>query len=164
MSPRVDAQPHAHANPSLHADPGPFARAGPDDPSTDTTAIVHAGLDTDVPTALGCAEWALTLDRWSFATVVFMVMFEVEDPTLVQAVVRSVIAWTAESGGRVDWSGEYCWPRALGHPKAGSRGRAPASGSLSTDCQPLSSPCLTVRSPCTSRSKFGPGARRNIVP
>ena len=104
-NPTVDAQPHAHANLDPHADLGPYVGAGPDGPNT--------------PTVLGRAKWALTLDRWNFATVMFMVMFEVEDPTLIQAVVRSVIAWTGESGRRVVWSGER-WPWALSHPKTGA--------------------------------------------
>ena len=104
----VDVDPNADA--PLHSDTDvgshPIDAGRPDiGPSADTLLK---------RTARG---WALSLDRWSFATVVFMALFEVEDPRLVQAVVRSVIAWSAESGGPVDWSGEH-W--ALHQPKTGA--------------------------------------------
>ena len=76
------------------------------------------GLSADTILQRSAGGRALSLDRWSFATVVFMALFEVEDPRLVQAVVRSVIAWSAESGS-VDWSGEH-WSRGLHHPETGA--------------------------------------------
>ena len=75
------------------------------------------GLSADTILQRSAGGRALSLDRWSFATVVFMALFEVEDPRLVQAVVRSVIAWSAEFGGAVDWSGEH-W--ASHQPKSGA--------------------------------------------
>ena len=50
--------------------------------STHLTQVGATGVRMGV-----AIRWALSLDRWSFATVVFMVLFGVEDPTLVQAVV-----------------------------------------------------------------------------
>jgi hypothetical protein len=105
----VDVDPNADAAPALvcRAGPHPVDAGRPDiGPSADTILKRTAG------------GWVLSLDRWSFATVVFMALFEVEDPRLVQAVVRSVIAWSAASGS-VDWSGEH-WSRWLHHPETGA--------------------------------------------
>ena len=105
----VDVDPNAHAARQTDADAGPHrVDAGRPDigPSADTILNRTAG------------GWARSLDRWSFATVVFMALFEVEDPRLVQAVVRSVIAWSAESGS-LDWSGEH-WSRGLHHLETGA--------------------------------------------
>jgi hypothetical protein len=103
----VDVDPNADA--ALHTDadvgPHPIDAGRPDiGPSANTLLKRTAG------------GWTLSLDRWSFATVVFMALFEVEDPRLVQAVVRSVIAWSAESGS-VEWRGEH-W--VLCHPETGA--------------------------------------------
>ena len=103
----VDVDPNTDAAPHTDADVGPHPiDAGRPDigPSANTLLKRTAG------------GWALSLDRWSFATVVFMALFEVEDPRLVQAVVRSVIAWSAESGS-VESSGEH-W--VLCHPETGA--------------------------------------------
>ena len=66
----------------------------------------------------------LTLDRWNFATVMFLVMFELEDPFLVRRVVMKVIAWMAEAEARVELTRATLWPRALhlpgAHPQAAS--------------------------------------------
>ena len=99
----VDVDPNADAALHTDADVGPHP--------------IDAGRP-DIGTLLKCTAggWTLSLDRWSFATVVFMALFEVEDPRLVQAVVRSVIAWSAESGS-VEWRGEH-W--VLCHPETGA--------------------------------------------
>jgi len=92
------------------------------DPNADAALQTDAGVGPH-PVNEGrpdrtAGAWALSLDRWSFATVVFMALFEVEEPRLVQAVVRSVIAWSAASGS-VDWSGEQ-WSRWLHPPETGA--------------------------------------------
>ena len=61
----------------------------------------------------------LDLDRWDFATVMFLVMFELEDPYLIRLVALKVIAWMAEAEERVELTCTTLWPRAL-HP-AGAR-------------------------------------------
>ncbi len=65
---------------------------------------------TDMPLP---KQWTLTLDRWNFATVMFLVMFELEDPYLVRVVVLKVIAWMADADGRVALTCGAPWPRAL---------------------------------------------------
>lgn len=112
LGPHVDAGPRydaGAASMSPHTDVGPIDSAGPD-PAAPKANVVPDRV---------AAEWALTLDRWNFATVVFMVIFEIDDPTLVWAVVRNVIAWTAAGKGRVDLTGEKYWPRALCLSNAG---------------------------------------------
>jgi len=67
-------------------------------------------------------ERTLALDRWNFATVMFLVMFELEDPCLVRRVVMKVIAWMAEAEGRVELTCATLWPRALNLPGAHPQG------------------------------------------
>ena len=63
-------------------------------------------------------ERTLTLDRWNFATVMFLVMFELKDPCLVRLVVLKVIAWMTEPEERVELTSATLWPRALNLPGA----------------------------------------------
>ena len=65
-------------------------------------------------------ERTLALERWNFATVMFLVMFELEDPTLVRRVVIKVVAWMAEAEaeGRVELTCATFWPRARNLPAA----------------------------------------------
>ena len=65
-------------------------------------------------------ERTLALERWNFATVMFLVMFELEDPTLVRRVVMKVVAWMAEAEaeGRVELTCATFWPRARNLPAA----------------------------------------------
>ena len=82
---------------------------------TDSPAPSVAGLH-EANIAVPLQERTLDLDRWNFATVMFLVMFELEDPYLIRLVALKVIAWMAEAEERVELTWATPWPRALHLP------------------------------------------------
>ena len=55
-------------------------------------------------------ELSLTLGRWNFATVIFLLMFEQGDTVLARVMVLKAVAWLSDSGARVELTGEKPWP------------------------------------------------------
>ncbi len=70
----------------------------------------HEHTDANGP-MLPVKELSLTLGRWNFAAVIFLVMFEQNDPALVRVMALKAVSWMSDIQGPVELSGEKLWPR-----------------------------------------------------